>query len=378
MGKDLRRRELGVGISQRKDGLYTARFTDKFGKRRQQYFKKLQECRNWLADAQFQDEHGNSLKSDNPTVNAWYEYWINNVKGNNIRYNTRRNYNDRYVRNIKPYIGDMLIRDVKPIHCQNILNQMASTYSNAVIKHSRLVMWMMFDSAVENEMLSRNPITKNIKCTSGRKSKEMRALTIEEQKLFLETVKNTSNYNQYALILQTGLRTGEMIGLKWSDVDFKNHILHIRRTMEYRHSIGEWKIGEPKTKNSIRDVPLTQEAISILKNQKEKLKILKTKVVPMEFADQVFLCRDGTPTKNSAYDSKLFYYCDKVGIPRFSMHVLRHTFATRCIEAGMKPKTLQMILGHSSINVTMNLYVHITDDEKIKEIEYVEKKLKLV
>ena len=74
MGKDLRRRELGVGISQRKDGLYTARFTDKFGKRRQQYFKKLQECRNWLADAQFQDEHGNSLKSDNPTVNAWYEY----------------------------------------------------------------------------------------------------------------------------------------------------------------------------------------------------------------------------------------------------------------------------------------------------------------
>ena len=378
MGKDLRRRELGVGISQRKDGLYTARFTDKFGKRRQQYFKKLQECRNWLADAQFQDEHGNSLKSDNPTVNAWYEYWINNVKGNNIRYNTRRNYNDRYVRNIKPYIGDMLIRDVKPIHCQNILNQMASTYSNAVIKHSRLVMWMMFDSVVENEMLSRNPITKNIKCTSGRKSKEMRALTIEEQKLFLETVKNTSNYNQYALILQTGLRTGEMIGLKWSDVDFKNHILHIRRTMEYRHSIGEWKIGEPKTKNSIRDVPLTQEAISILKNQKEKLKILKTKVVPMEFADQVFLCRDGTPTKNSAYDSKLFYYCDKVGIPRFSMHVLRHTFATRCIEAGMKPKTLQMILGHSSINVTMNLYVHITDDEKIKEIEYVEKKLKLV
>lgn len=378
MGKDLRGRELGVGISQRKDGLYTAIFTDKLGKRRQQYFKKLQECRNWLADAQFQNEHGNPLKSDNPTVNAWYEYWIDNVKGNNIRYNTRRNYNDRYTRNIKPYIGEMLIRDVKPIHCQNILNQMASSYSNAVIEHSRLVMWMMFDSAVENEMLSRNPITRSIKCTSGRKSKEMRALTIEEQKLFLETVKNTSNYNQYALILQTGLRTGEMIGLKWSDVDFKNHLLHIRRTMEYRHSVGEWRTGEPKTKNSIRDVPLTQEAINILKNQKEKLKTLKAKVIPMEFADQVFLCRDGTPTKNSAYDNKLFYYCDKAGIPRFSMHVLRHTFATRCIEAGMKPKTLQMILGHSSINITMNLYVHITDDEKIKEIEYVEEKLKLV
>ena len=73
--------------------------------------------------------------------------------------------------------------------------------------------------------------------------------------------------------------------------------------------------------------------------------------------------------KNSTYDSKLFWLCDKLRIPRFSMHVLRHTFATRCIEGGMKPKTLQMILGHSNIGVTMNLYVHTTDDEKIKEID---------
>lgn len=112
----------------------------------------------------------------------------------------------------------------------------------------------------------------------------------------------------------------------------------------------------------IRDVPLTQEAVDILKNQKEKLKSLKVR--PIEFSDTVFLCRDGTPTKNSAYDTKLFYYCDKAGVKRFSMHVLRHTFATRCIEAGMKPKTLQMILGHSNIGITMNLYVHVTEDEK--------------
>lgn len=376
MGKDLRGKELGVGISQRKDGLYTARFTDKTGKRRQQYFKKLQECRNWLADAQFEDEHGNVLQGENSTVDAWYNYWIDNVKGDNIRFNTRRNYNERYERNIKPLIGDMLLKEVKPLHCQNVLNQMADKYANSVIEHSRLVMWMMFDSAVENELLAKNPVTKSVKCTSGRKPKEMRALTIEEQKLFLETVKGTSNYNQYALLLQTGLRTGEMIGLRWFDVDFENRVLHIRRTMEYRHSVGEWRIGEPKTKNSIRDVPLTQEAVNILKNQKEKLKSLKVR--PIEFKDSVFLCRDGTPTKNSAYDTKLFYYCDKAGIPRFSMHVLRHTFATRCIENGMRPKTLQMILGHSNIGITMNLYVHVTGDEKAKEVQNIEKMLKII
>nr|MCR5255153.1 tyrosine-type recombinase/integrase [Acetatifactor sp.] len=102
------------------------------------------------------------------------------------------------------------------------------------------------------------------------------------------------------------------------------------------------------------------------------------KLVPIEWNDVVFLCRNGTPVKNSTYDTGLFKYCDRVGIPRFSMHVLRHTFATRCIEGGMKPKTLQKILGHSNIGITMNLYVHITDEEKHREIDLVADALKVV
>lgn len=86
----------------------------------------------------------------------------------------------------------------------------------------------------------------------------------------------------------------------------------------------------------------------------------------------------GTPVKNSTYDTGLFKYCDRVGIPRFSMHVLRHTFATRCIEGGMKLKTLQKILGHSNIGITMNLYVYITEDEKHREIDLVADALKVV
>lgn len=376
MGKDLRGKELGVGISQRKDGLYSARFTTKNGKRLQKYFPKLQECRNWLADAQFNDEHGNVFNCKNPTVDSWFEYWIENIKGHNIRDNTKRNYIDRYERNISPIIGKMLIKDVKPIHCQSVLLKMAEKYSNSMIDYCRITMGTMFSSAVENELIEKNPISKSVKCKSGKKPKETRVLTIEEQRKFLESVRNSSNYNQWAFILQTGLRTGEMIGLKWSDIDFENRVLHVKRTMEYRHCFKEWKIGNPKTKNGFRDIPLTEEAIIILKNQKEKLKNLK--VISVEFSDQVFLCKDGTPTKNTAYDTKLYYYCDKIGMEHFSMHALRHTFATRCIEAGMKPKTLQMILGHSNIGTTMNLYVHITDDEKSKEIKSVESMLKVV
>lgn len=106
-------------------------------------------------------------------------------------------------------------------------------------------------------------------------------LSIDEQKKFLEVAKHSSNYNQYAFILQTGLRTGELIGLKWSDIDFDKRVMHIQRSMEYRYSVGEWRIGEPKSKSGYRDVPLTEEAVAILKNQKEKLRAVK--VINIQF-----------------------------------------------------------------------------------------------
>lgn len=104
----------------------------------------------------------------------------------------------------------------------------------------------------------------------------------------------------------------------------------------------------------------------------------KLQELPMEWEDIVFLCKKGTLVKNSTYDSMLFELCDKAGIDRFSMHVLRHTFATRCIEAGMKSKTLQTILGHSNIGITMDLYVHITEERKHKEIDLVADALKVI
>jgi integrase len=377
MGKDLKGKELGVGISQRKDGLYTARFVSKAtGKSIQKYFPKLQECRKWYADARFQDEHGVINASGNMTVKAWFEYWITTIKGNSIRPNTIRNYKERFKHNIDRCIGNMLISEVKPMHCQNVLNQMKDDYKTSTIYQTRITLYSMFSDAVENDVILKNPVTKSVKYNIGKEPKKVRALTIEEQKKFLETAKGTSNYNQFAFLLQTGLRTGELIGLKWSDIDFKRKVMHIERSVEYRHSVGEWRIGEPKSKSGYRDVPLTEEAISILKKQKEKLKEIK--VINIQFKDFVFLCRKGEPTKNSAYDTSLFKLCDKAGIDRFSMHVLRHTYATRAIEGGIRPKTLQVILGHSNVGITMNLYVHVTEDEKLKEVEKIEKVLKIV
>lgn len=377
MGKDLRGKELGVGICQRKDGLYTARFISKrTGRSVQKYFPKLQECRKWYADAKFEDEHGGINASGDMTVTAWFEYWIENIKGDSIRPNTIRNYKERFEHNIKKCIGNMILSEVKPMHCQNVLNQMKDNYKSSTIYQTKITLYCMFSDAVENDVIYKNPVTKGIKHNIGKEPKKVRALTIDEQKRFLEVAEKSSNYNQFAFILQTGLRTGGLIGLKWSDIDWEKRVIHIQRSMEYRYSVGEWRIGEPKSKSGYRDVPLTEEAVAILKRQKEKLK--ETKVINMQFKEHVFLCRKGEPTKNSAYDTSLFKLCDKAGIRRFSMHVLRHTTATRCIEGGMRPKTLQVILGHANVGITMILYVDVTEEEKIKEVEKIGSALKIV
>jgi len=369
MGRDLRGKELGEGIYQQANGTYCARFVDRFGKRKSKRSKKLQEVRQWLADAIYINEHSDIEQATSMMVDAWFEYWID-VKRKTVRPNTVRNYTERYHRNIQNVIGKKLLTEVKPIHCQTIFSNMADEgYRTTTIYQTRIALYNMLEFAKENEVILSNPCKKSVKSDMGKPSQKKEALTIEVQRKFLEQAKGQSYENQYRFILQTGLRTGELVGLKWEDIDFENKTLKIQRSMEYRHCVGVWRIGEPKSKSGYRTIPLTDEAIRILKAQDEKNK--RIKVIPEEWSEFVFLCRKGQPVKNSTYDTALFKICEKAGINKFSMHVLRHTFATRCIEGGMMPKTLQKILGHSNIGITMNLYVHITEEEKQKEIDMV-------
>ena len=129
-----------------------------------------------------------------------------------------------------------------------------------------------------------------------------------------------------------------------------------------------------KKSSGTRDIPMTEEAYNILKNQREQ----KNKVISLEFANLVFFNRKGNPTLFSAYNGKLSEIADKLSIQKFSIHSLRHTFATRCIEGGMRPKTLQKILGHSTLAITMDRYVHVVEDEQQKEMENIQSYLKVV
>lgn len=220
MGKDLKGKEIGDGIYQQSNGTYCARFVDKFGSRKSKRSKKLQEVRQWLADATYINEHSDLDQATDMLVDAWYDYWIG-IKKQTVRPNTVRNYSERYERNIKNVIGSKLLTEVKPVHCQKIFSDMAEEgYKTTTIYQTRITLFNMLEFAKENDVLIVNPCKKSLKSNMGKPSEKKEALTIDVQKKFLGAVVGYSYENQYRFVLQTGLRTGEMIGLKWSDIDF--------------------------------------------------------------------------------------------------------------------------------------------------------------
>lgn len=119
----------------------TAVVSKRTGKSVEKYFKKLQDCRQWYADDRFNDEHGGIYASGDMTVTAWFNYWIENIKGESIRPNTIRNYKERFQHNIKDCIGNMILSEVKLMHCQNVLNQMKDDYKSSTIYQTRITLF---------------------------------------------------------------------------------------------------------------------------------------------------------------------------------------------------------------------------------------------
>lgn len=383
MGKDLKGKELGLGLCQRKDGRYSAKFTKKNGNRSEKTFSKVTDAREWLSEQKYLDS---TIGTGDMLVDDWYNFWIANYKEGIVADNTTKNYKNRYNANIKKEIGNMKLCDVKQLHCQRIMNDMFENgrYSYGTMELTQITLHAIFKGAIENGYLYKNP-AEGLKLKRRDEEEERRVLTRDEQRTFKEYAKNSLYSNAYCLVLETGLRAGEVGGLKWEDIDFENKVLYVKRTILQDAKKGGFYYGTPKTKQSKRKIPLTNEAISILKDQKvlqNKLK-LKSKEWNTEWNGLVFTTVNGNPVGSSTFRMMMIRIVNNINLDRkcnsedgmyeeFAhayMHALRHTFATRCIENGIQPKTLQKILGHSSLSVTMDLYVHVTDDHIFEEIE---------
>ena len=380
MGKSLTGKELGQGISQRKDGRYQARFTNRFGKRQTIYGKTINEIRQKLRAEQYEDEKQINVVSSDMTLDEWFEIWMETCK-NNCRDTTRQTYKVTYNR-IKASLGWRKLSGLNLIVMQQAINELKSDASR---KDTKKLLVDMLNKAVDSDLLHKN-VAKQINTVVSKDSKpeEPRVLTIEETEWFLEAASYYRYFNEFSLALETGMRIGEIIGLKWSDIDFANRTIYVNRTLVYIKSDDEnspnynkwgFEFHEPKTDKGRRKIPMTLKAYQILKRQQLWKRGMETKGYKASegYEDLVFTTTKNTPISPRDTTVVMKFITERIRKKRpdfepVTPHTLRHTFATRCIERGMNPKTLQIILGHSTIQLTMNLYCHVTDDMLVSEM----------
>ncbi len=255
--------------------------------------------------------------------------------------------------NVKPVMGKLRMTDVRPFHCKKVFLEMDDEYAGSTIRQTYIQMGTMFKSALMNGIIQKHPMD-GVEHKKPCK-KNVRFLTVEEQQRFNEVANRSHNKDPYDVIQDTGLRTSEWVGLTFGAINFKEKTITIDKTLEYRHKIGEWRAGSPKTKAGYRTIPITEKTYSILKRlydnrhtryEDEELNQvlsfrdrLTGEIRYLDMKDLVFVnYRTGMPTKNSSYDTHLYKLCEEAGIKPFSMHALRHTYATRCIERGVNYK----------------------------------------
>jgi integrase len=377
MGKSLNGKELGKGISQRKDGIYQGRFVNRFGKRQTIYATTLKEIRQKLRDEEYEDEKCVNVVRKDMTLDEWYVIWMDTCK-KNCRASTKETYARQYLR-IKEALGWRKLTSLNLVIMQQAFNELSSDNKR---KNSKKILVDMLEKAIDSDLLTKNVAKQINTAISKEEKKERRVLTRGEAELFLSETEGTFYHNLYVVALETGLRIGELMGLQWSDIDFNKRIMKVRRSLCYFSKEGkyvfEWH--DTKTHNSKRSIPLTTKAITVLKQQKvvrQKIFLKHVNDSIDEYRDLVFVTRNNRPTQQFIVQECIDVTIRRIQkeypeFERFSPHCFRHTFATRAIENGMQPKTLQKLLGHGSLQMTMDLYCHVTEDTLFEAMELME------
>lgn len=380
MGKSLNGKELGKGISQRKeDGLYIARFTNRFGKRQVISDKTYNGVQKKLRDAVVADEKAINVVSTNMTLDEWYEKWMETCK-KNCRNNTKDTYARHYKR-VKEALGWRKLNKLNLVVMQDAINGLRTDNER---KNSKKILVDMLEKAVASDLITKN-VAKQITTEITKEEKNpRRVLTVKETEIFLTEAESTFYYNLFVVALETGMRIGELSGLQWKDIDYKNKVVHVRHSMTYFSKDGKYmfELHPTKTNKGLRDIPLTERAITALRKQYfVKQTINNSGKEPMEgFENLVFVTKNNRPTTQFLVSECIDGIIKRVHknnpdlvFEKFSPHTFRHTFATRWLEAGVPIKIVSAMLGHSQLQLTTDLYMHVTQDSLFNGLEQFEK-----
>jgi len=364
MGKSLNGKELGKGITQRKDGIYQARFTNRFGKRQTLYASTVTEITKKLRDEQFYDEKQINVVDTSMTLDEWFEKWISTCK-KHCRDTTKRTYRTQYNR-LRESLGWRKLSKLNLVILQDAFNELAT---DSMRSDCKALLVDILNRAVETDLLVKNVAFGINPIIDNDEKEERRVLADEEIEVILSTSKGGQLYPFFVLGLGTGMRMGEMLGLTWDCVDFESGMIYVRKTLCYlpNDGVAIYEFHAPKTKAGKREIPMTREVRDVLLEQKkwkDRVAVRHNPRVGME--NLVFCSKTNNPIHESNIRGGIRYLVQKMNrenpnlqMEPFTPHSLRHTFATKAIAKGMRPKTLQRLLGHNSLQMTMDLYCHV-------------------
>lgn len=386
MGKDLKGKELGLQIRQRKSGIYSGRYVDRFGERKELYERNLSELKRKLNTAMYDDAMGNNVIDNRITLSEWFESWVEIHKYKVIRNNTERLYKQVFYKHIEPVLGKKKLNDITQLNIKKLLKELDEKGLQYETKNRvRIMLLDMFEKAMIDNYVRKNPC-KGVKVVRD-EEKEVRVLSVEEQSDFFECCKGTFYDNLFVVAVSTGLRQGEVCALTWDDIDLEKKEIHVTKTLLYQELDGDngktFHINPPKTKTSKRTVPINRRCEIALKKQfiQRNNIMSKRSARPLKgFENLLFVTRVGTPICNQIMSDAIRRIIDEINLYRdeleqfeyFSSRCFRHTFATRCFEAGIQPKTVQAYLGHATLDMTMNLYTSVLQNKKQDDMEKLE------
>lgn len=380
MGKSLKGKELGKGIRQREDGLYVARFINRFGKRQVIYDRTYNGIQKKMREAQYADENAINVVNTNMTLDEWYEKWMNTCK-KNCRGNSKRSYAVHYQR-VQPDLGWRKLNNLNLMVMQDAINNLRTDNER---KNSKKILVDMLEKALYADLIQKN-VAKQINTVITKEEKKpRRVLTVEETEIFLEEAKSSIYYNLFIVALETGMRIGELSGLQWDDIDFNKRVVHVKHSMTYFSNAERkyvFELHPTKTNKGLRVIPLTKKAVAALRRQYFlKQTIINSGKEPLKGYDNlVFVSKNNRPAIQSLVSVSIDCVVNRIHknspdleFERFTPHCFRHTFATRYLEAEVPLKTVSALLGHAQLQLTTDLYMHVTNDSLFAGVAQYEK-----
>lgn len=390
MPKDLKGKELPKGIYQRKDGRYEARALIN-GIKIQLYNFNLKELKVEFEKRKEEARQGVDKKLSNITLNEWFEEWFTRYKIPKIKETSITPMKTKYRANFGRLIGNMKVAEIRNMDIQDVINTMQREgKATSSMRDALGRVRECLESAKNNRIISENPCF-DITVPWENVTKERRFLSQEEQNRFLQQVENNWYKEMFYIMFLTGMRIGEVGGLKWEDVDFKNKCININRSLscQYESGVKTVRLTAPKTHNSYRKIPFMGEAEEMFLSQKKKQDKIKKELGKRyrsdgEFSDLVFVTSMGSPVfrhhaekevkkvvkainEQEAFDSvreqrEPHYFED------LYPHAIRHTFCSRCFQLNMNPKVVQKLMGHQHYSTTIDIYTHVMQDDIDSEV----------